>query len=274
MHSVCRAVSNRRVRALLYALAPDAPAAYRIVCDDLGRAASRKPLRPSGTSHHFWEKRRSQNPDGIASRAPDRPIGLIPDWRQRRHQAPRNNQESPRIPACANWTIASIPFQYPYQLLSYVKRERSRVICPGKARGWLIIYSRAGTERVRCLSAHPAVDPRQRDEVIQHYSRRSPLRVRLGHLGDLPLRPLHPWERTSSASLISSEKCHKRTFLGWLPSRAADPILRLRLDRSASVRKVTPHFLPHGAAYLLRQCCECLAGGRPTAFKGAVIDIE
>jgi hypothetical protein len=35
--------------------------------------------------------------------------------------------------------------------------------------------------------------------------------VRLGHLGDLPLRPLHPWERTSSASLTSSEKCHKRS---------------------------------------------------------------
>ena len=83
-----------------------------------------------------------------------------------------------------------------------------------------------------------------------------------------------PDEQTCSCSGSRSQKCHKRTFLGWLPSRAADPILRLRLDRSASVRKVTPHFVPHGAAYLLRQCCECLAGGRPTAFKGAVIDIE
>ena len=177
MHSVCRAVSNRLVRALLYALAPDAPAAYRIVCDDLGRAGSRKLLIPSGTSHHSSEKHRSQNPDGIASRAPDRPIGLIPDRRQRRHRVPSNNHESPRIPACANRTIASIPFQYLYQLLSYVKRERSRVICPGKTRGWLIIYSMAGTERVR-LSFRPSRrHPRQRDEVIQHYSRRSPLRV-------------------------------------------------------------------------------------------------
>ena len=59
-----------------------------------------------------------------------------------------------------------------------------------------------------------------------------------------------------------------------LPSRTGDPILRLRLDRPAPVGEVAPHFLPHGATYLLRQCCECLASGSPTAFKGAVIDIE
>ena len=109
MHLVCRSENIQRERALLYAVAPDAPAACHIVYDDLGRAGFRKPLRPSGTSHHFSEKRRSQNPDGIASRAPNRPIGLIPDRRQSRRQALRKNQESPRNPACANWAIASIP---------------------------------------------------------------------------------------------------------------------------------------------------------------------
>jgi len=59
-----------------------------------------------------------------------------------------------------------------------------------------------------------------------------------------------------------------------LPSRTGDPILRLHLDRSTIVGEVAPHFLPHGAAYLLRQCCECLASGSPAAFKGAVIGIE
>src|SRR5271165_2370670 len=59
-----------------------------------------------------------------------------------------------------------------------------------------------------------------------------------------------------------------------LPSRTGDPILRLCLDRPATVGEVAPHFLPHGAAYLFRQCCECLASGSPTAFKRAVIDIE
>jgi hypothetical protein len=59
-----------------------------------------------------------------------------------------------------------------------------------------------------------------------------------------------------------------------LPSRTGDPILRLRLDRPATVGEVAPHFLTHGAAYLLRQCSKCLASGGPTAFKGAVIGIE
>ena len=44
-----------------------------------------------------------------------------------------------------------------------------------------------------------------------------------------------------------------------LPSRTGDPILRLGLDRPATVGEVAPHFLPNGVAYLLRQCCECLA---------------
>src|SRR5258707_3055517 len=118
MHLVCRSENIQRERALLYAVAPDAPAACHILYDDLGRADFRMPLRPSGTSRHFSEKRRSQNPDGIASRAPNRPIGLIPDRRQSRRQALRNNQESPRNPACANWAIASIPL--PISLLTTI----------------------------------------------------------------------------------------------------------------------------------------------------------
>src|SRR5580658_1014933 len=59
-----------------------------------------------------------------------------------------------------------------------------------------------------------------------------------------------------------------------LPSRTGDPILRLRLDRPATVGEVAPHFLPHGTADLLRQSRERLAGGGSAAFKGAVIGVE
>jgi hypothetical protein len=53
-----------------------------------------------------------------------------------------------------------------------------------------------------------------------------------------------------------------------LSSRAGDPVLRLSLDGPAFVSEAAPHFLAHGAAYLLRQRCECLASGSPAAFKG------
>src|SRR5580704_6145508 len=59
-----------------------------------------------------------------------------------------------------------------------------------------------------------------------------------------------------------------------LPSRTSDPILCLCLDRPATIGEVAPYFLPHGAAYLLRQCRERLASGSSTAFKRAVIGIE
>ena len=41
-----------------------------------------------------------------------------------------------------------------------------------------------------------------------------------------------------------------------------------------TVAEVASHFVPHGAAYILRQCGECLASGTPTALEGAVIGIE
>ena len=64
------------------------------------------------------------------------------------------------------------------------------------------------------------------------------------------------------------------TAPGPLPSGTGDPILRLRLDRPAAIAEAAPHFIPHGATYLLRQCGECLASGIPTALKGAIIGIE
>src|SRR5216684_4489073 len=65
-----------------------------------------------------------------------------------------------------------------------------------------------------------------------------------------------------------SPSVHPATFAHWRSDTPPPP-------RSARpVGEVAPHFLPHGATYLLRQCCECLASGSPAAFKGAVIDIE
>lgn len=74
--------------------------------------------------------------------------------------------------------------------------------------------------------------------------------------------------RRSSASRHLVERAHVQTrpsirvtllyqsMLRRLPSRTGDPILRFRLDRAAPVGEVAPYFLPHGAAYLLRQCCK------------------
>src|ERR1700724_1235013 len=59
-----------------------------------------------------------------------------------------------------------------------------------------------------------------------------------------------------------------------LPPRTGDPILRLCLDRPATVGEVAPHFLPHGAAYLLGERSQRLASGSAAAFKGAIIGVE
>jgi hypothetical protein len=58
-----------------------------------------------------------------------------------------------------------------------------------------------------CAETTPSILLLRPNNSVQRFHTAS---VRLGHVGDLPLLPLHPWERTSSASLISSEKCQNR----------------------------------------------------------------
>jgi hypothetical protein len=159
-------------------------------------------------------------------------------------------------PPSINGSVAALRFFFTVTLdrpeiarhLTFVREPRKMpaVLSPGEVAR--LLEAAPGPKYKAALSAAYAAALKR---VRAHFGRSAHRRVRLLH-AQAPLYLPH----------------------GPLPSRTGDPILCLRLDGTAPVREVAPYFLSHGAAYLLRQCGECLASGTPTALEGTVIGIE